>query len=345
MGAVFAIFGAFYYWIGKITGKKYNELLGKIHFYTMFIGVNVTFMPMHFLGLAGKNLKYFLFFFLLYNINQIFIFFNYINIFDINLIIFSIIPISSLKPYGPHLQSNFLINPIREYNNAERSRKKIILDNKKRTIIYQWINLITGETYVGSAWNGSSRLASYWTPSVLTKGLQIYNNILKYTHYNFSIGILEDLGNSGKISQNEILKREQIYIDLLLKQKSKNILNKAPKAGSTLNFKHSLNLKKNRSGMKNPMFNKLKSLEFIKMSKRDKSGYNNPMFGLKKSMKTIIKITKFIYVYNAIDLSLIGVFPTIECSKKFKICNKTIIKYIKNGLPYKGLLFRKYKIE
>ena len=43
MGAVFALFAAFYYWIGKITGKQYNELLGQIHFYTMFLGVNITF--------------------------------------------------------------------------------------------------------------------------------------------------------------------------------------------------------------------------------------------------------------------------------------------------------------
>jgi cytochrome c oxidase subunit 1 len=43
MGAVFALFAAFYYWIGKITGKQYNELLGQIHFWTMFLGVNITF--------------------------------------------------------------------------------------------------------------------------------------------------------------------------------------------------------------------------------------------------------------------------------------------------------------
>jgi heme/copper-type cytochrome/quinol oxidase subunit 1 len=53
MGAVFALFAAFYYWIPKIIGKTYNELLGHIHFWTMFIGVNITFFPMHFLGLAG----------------------------------------------------------------------------------------------------------------------------------------------------------------------------------------------------------------------------------------------------------------------------------------------------
>jgi len=53
MGAVFAMFAAFYFWIGKFTGFKYPETLGKIHFWLTFIGVNLTFFPMHFLGLAG----------------------------------------------------------------------------------------------------------------------------------------------------------------------------------------------------------------------------------------------------------------------------------------------------
>jgi cytochrome c oxidase subunit 1 len=53
MGAVFSIFAGFYFWIGKITGFAYNETLGKIHFWLFFFGVNITFFPMHFLGLAG----------------------------------------------------------------------------------------------------------------------------------------------------------------------------------------------------------------------------------------------------------------------------------------------------
>jgi len=53
MGAVFAIFAGFYYWIEKIVGLAYDETLGKIHFWTFFVGVNLTFFPMHFLGLAG----------------------------------------------------------------------------------------------------------------------------------------------------------------------------------------------------------------------------------------------------------------------------------------------------
>nr|QIA60376.1 cytochrome c oxidase subunit 1 [Heteroscyphus zollingeri] len=53
MGAVFASFAGFYYWIGKITGLQYPETLGQIHFWITFFGVNLTFFPMHFLGLAG----------------------------------------------------------------------------------------------------------------------------------------------------------------------------------------------------------------------------------------------------------------------------------------------------
>ena len=53
MGAVFAMFAGFYYWIGKISGLQYPESLGLIHFWIFFVGVNITFFPMHFLGLAG----------------------------------------------------------------------------------------------------------------------------------------------------------------------------------------------------------------------------------------------------------------------------------------------------
>ena len=53
MGAVFAIFAGWYYWIGKITGLQYPNVLSQIHFWMFFTGVNLTFFPMHFLGLAG----------------------------------------------------------------------------------------------------------------------------------------------------------------------------------------------------------------------------------------------------------------------------------------------------
>ena len=53
MGAIFSIFGGIYQWFYKITGTRYSEILSKVHFWVFFIGVNITFFPMHFLGVAG----------------------------------------------------------------------------------------------------------------------------------------------------------------------------------------------------------------------------------------------------------------------------------------------------
>ena len=53
LGAVFAIFAGFYYWFGKMSGRAYNEVLGQLHFWVFFVGVNVLFFPQHFLGQDG----------------------------------------------------------------------------------------------------------------------------------------------------------------------------------------------------------------------------------------------------------------------------------------------------
>ncbi len=52
-GSMFAIFGGLYYWWPKIFGRMLDERLGKLHFWLVFIGFNLTFMPQHLLGLLG----------------------------------------------------------------------------------------------------------------------------------------------------------------------------------------------------------------------------------------------------------------------------------------------------
>jgi cytochrome c oxidase subunit I len=52
-GSLFTIFAGIYYWFPKITGRMYSEKLGKLHFWLTFVGFNLTFFPMHYLGIQG----------------------------------------------------------------------------------------------------------------------------------------------------------------------------------------------------------------------------------------------------------------------------------------------------
>jgi cytochrome c oxidase subunit 1 len=58
LGATFTVFAGFYYWFPKMTGYMYNEKLGNMHFWWLFVGVNLVFFPQHFLGLAGMPRRY-----------------------------------------------------------------------------------------------------------------------------------------------------------------------------------------------------------------------------------------------------------------------------------------------
>jgi len=148
------------------------------------------------------------------------LFFNYVenNSFNLGIYALSLLP---LKPFGPHIcpKSLYLNKPVKVYK-PNLDRNTIGIENREKTLIYQWINLINGKIYVGSALSGSRKLLSYWTPSVLKRNLPIYNSLNYYTHNNFMLVILENLGKTGKVTKKYMLSREQYYLDILLFKKN-----------------------------------------------------------------------------------------------------------------------------
>src|SRR5215216_7676776 len=57
-GSLFTIFAGIYYWFPKMTGRMYNERLGKLHFWVTFVAFNITFFPMHIIGVQGAPRRY-----------------------------------------------------------------------------------------------------------------------------------------------------------------------------------------------------------------------------------------------------------------------------------------------
>lgn len=244
-------------------------------------------------------------------------------------------------PYDPHIDPIWLNQQKKIFRGIDLNKKWINSQYKKKSIIYQSTNLITGKIYIGSAWDGPS----YWIPSVLDRKFPIYNNILYYNHNNMALAILEDLGRSGDVPKEDILRREQYYLDLLFNNYPDFVINLSRQAGSTKGYIHKPEFGQNRTGELNPMYGRTKSQEFIFMQTRDKTGSNNPAYGKKKSNFTRAKLIKLVYVYNSEDMSLIGEYSTVDCSKEFKMGKDTLTRYIKNGLAYQGKIFSRKKLD
>jgi len=109
---------------------------------------------------------------------------------------------------------NIRLNPLITYIDTNLNKTKIYEDNKRKSGIYRWNNLITNKSYVGSSISLSHRLSAYYSLSNINRIINkeqsvIYKALLKYGHSNFSLDILE------YCELNILIKREQYYIDLL----------------------------------------------------------------------------------------------------------------------------------
>ena len=134
--------------------------------------------------------------------------------------------------------NNLLSKPVVVFYNALLNRNDIIKNYKNVSGIYLLHNSVNGKQYIGSGYNLSTRLSTYYYPSRLLDKRYISNSILKYGHDYFSVVILE-IFNKDSIIRTNLIKKEQYYIDLY-----KPILNINTIAGSILGFRHTDETKK-----------------------------------------------------------------------------------------------------
>ena len=123
--------------------------------------------------------------------------------------------------------------PVATYPNVENLKDTILKENSNKAGVYIWINLINGKSYVGSAWDLSTRFKQYFRKSFLENEIKknqskIYRALLKYGHSAFKLEILE------YCEKDIIIAREQYYLDTI--NPEYNILKVAR---SLLGFKHS----------------------------------------------------------------------------------------------------------
>jgi len=129
--------------------------------------------------------------------------------------------------------NNGNIIPIITYTNLGSNKYILYQENKNKSGIYRWNNLITGLSYIGSAVNLNKRLTNYFSrglkkKEVIRNNSIISNSLLKHDYINFSLDILE------YCEYHNLIIREQYYLDLL--KPEYNIL---PIAGSRLGAKYS----------------------------------------------------------------------------------------------------------
>jgi group I intron endonuclease len=148
------------------------------------------------------------------------------------------------------------IIPIKIYSNSDLNKVSIIEENKGQAGVYRWVNILTGEFYIGSSTNLSKRLQQYYQYSYISSPdrgqSKIYSSILKYGYSNFSLEILEYCEIENTID------REQFYIDTM-----KPDLNILPTAGNSLGYKHTGKSLKKMSTLKKDIY----------------LGENNPFYG------------------------------------------------------------------
>ena len=314
MGAVFALFAGFYYWAPKIIGKTYNEFLGKVHFWTLFVGVNLC--------RNGRG-RIFVYFKKVLK-NHPLVTYSATNTGNSKLIQSNILvkSITDQKTNGPN-SDKFLMY----FYNVSSEKRNIYKKLRGKSGVYLFINNITNDLYVGSSLVLSRRMSSHFYFANCTKdtNIKLYRAMRKYRLENFSLAILDFCDKNLKSCSS----LEQKWIDYY-----KPRYNTLPIAGTSSMFRHSIEtinkLKELFKKERHPKYGTFASVETKKaISDALKLFYSsNPHHS--KGKKGVISSQygiggQFVFCYNKKGEELI--FPSINGAKQhFKIRWTTIKK-------------------
>jgi group I intron endonuclease len=230
---------------------------------------------------------------------------------------------------------------IKAYSNSESEVSNIMLDNKDLAGIYYWYNNINGKQYVGSGDNLSRRLSSYYYTSRLLNLDNLINRaILKYGHCNFSLVILEVLGSTNEVSNNDLLLQEQYYIDLY-NTMMPNGYNMRP-SDRTKGFNHTDTSKKLISSFQSGRTLSEETKAKISMSLKGRIITDNHRLKMsiakknKTPLAAIQSRSKKVWVYD-IEYNLINNIPFLsvgKCLDNMKINRNAFYNIVNTGKVY-----------
>lgn len=235
--------------------------------------------------------------------------------------------------------------PVVIYINAEKYKDLILKENKNKSGIYRWVNIINNKSYIGSAKKLNKRLSIYYSSTSLKKSLErsssaIHSAILKYGYINFKLEIIE------YCEQNKLISREQYYFYLL-----KPKYNICKIAGSTLGKTHSENTKNKISnstkGKNHYFYGKHHTYETRKKIGNTLKFSNRTYIMPKMRVETKLKLSLVSIGVNVRVLGnenlLIKEFSSInKTAKYYDVSSTTIKRAIKTGRPYNNFIFKSY---
>lgn len=339
MGAVFALFAGFYFWTPKIIGLTYNEFLGKIHFWILFVGVLQTtliilstFFILFINCVLSKSIS-------LEDLTDRELIDSDSNDIDNKTLDLKInnVPTQNLPdPNNSNKKRIFEklenIQAEAKFIDIKESKTEILLNIKNKAGVYMFFNLVNGNTYLSSSVKLDRRFRVHIS-CIGSVNLPLYNALNKYGVNNFVFLILQYCDPVEVVC----LGLEQNFLDLYKPQY--NILKLA---GSSQGFKHSpytiAQLKKSQAGKLHPRFGSKASEEQKLLTSLALKKYykdHDPHSKGKLSSQYGIGGTKIIMT-NELNETIS--FPSINCARlHFRVRFTTISKNINNSIFIKGV--------